>query len=331
MNIQFRQTNPVPAWLIFDGVTISGGEISGPANNITFKNSTFTDKLNIWQNANNSACPNCPAMNNNNIVFDNDLFNMANNQSGSGGYEGRLNFINAGSSDPSPAGVTVKNSKFTTGCADGVQIDGGGYGVTIGPNNEFYNLLQGSCGPHVDSIQFVGTDRTGPVITGNYFHDNATGIIGYDYANDATITNNVVKNIANDGTAIAGNATGTIAHNTLLTNQLSCGVTHQGNVCRSAFMNNIATGFYLNGGGAGAPSALDYNICTKGSCPSGYGTHNMAGTPTYVGGASPTAYSGFALTSTSIGNNAGSDGKNIGINVAGSAPSSPASLTVTVQ
>lgn len=326
MTLWFGTTTSPAAWLIFDNISIAGGNISGPANNITFRSSHFTDKLNIWQNANNNSCSGCPALNNSNIVFDNVLFDMSGNQSGAGGYEGRVNFL--GSNDRYPAGITIKNSKFTTGCADGIQVDGGGYGVTIGPNNEFYNLLQNGCGPHVDSIQFVGTDPTGPLITGNYFHDNTTGIIGYDNANDATITNNVVKNIASDGTAIAGNATGTISHNTLVNNELSCGVTHQGNVCRSSFINNIATGFYLNGGGAGAPAAIDYNICTKGSCPSGYGSHNLTGTPTYVGGST---YSAFALKSGSIGYKAGSDGNDIGINIAGSAPAPPGNLTTTVR
>ena len=135
------------AWLILDGITFTGGDLSGPAHDMTFRNSTFTDKLNIYAGANNNACGNCAAMNNNNIVFDNDLFNMAANQSGSGGYEGRINILG----NSLPAGVTIKNSKFTTGCADGIQsVGGGGNGFTIGPGNEFFNMQQGSCGPHVD-------------------------------------------------------------------------------------------------------------------------------------------------------------------------------------
>ena len=51
---------------------------------------------------------------------------------------------------------------------------------------------RGSCGPHVDSFQFVGSSVPGPVITGNFFHDESTGIVGYDNANSATITNNVL-------------------------------------------------------------------------------------------------------------------------------------------
>ena len=89
-------------------------------------------------------------MDDNHIVFDNDVFNLASCPSGSClGYEGRISFAYEG---PNPAGVTVKNSTFTSGCADGVQFVGSaGRGVTIGPGNTFTNLLQGSCAPHVDS------------------------------------------------------------------------------------------------------------------------------------------------------------------------------------
>jgi hypothetical protein len=333
MSIWFGTTASPIAWMILDHLTITGGEINAPANHVTIQNSTITNKIDVWQNGGNNSCSSCPAMNNQNIVFDGDTFNMSANPSGSGGYEGRLNFLGTGS-ESTPAGVVVKNSTFTQQCADGVDILSGGYGVTIGPGNEFYNLMQGSCGPHIDSIQFVGTDTTGPLITGNYLHDNSTGMIGYDYANDATITNNVVANIGTDGTAIAGNATGTISHNTLYNNQLSCGVTHQGNVCRSAFLNNIATGITNQGGGTGSPSQNDYNLYTQGACGiPGCGSHNLKGTPTYVGGSNPNTYSGFALTSTSLGHLAASDGTDIGMNdsTTGVTPAAPTGLTAAVQ
>jgi len=335
INLQFRQTSPVAAWLILDHLTIQGGEISGPANNITVQNSTITDKVNIWQNANNSACSSCPAMNNSNIVFDNDLFNMSANQTGSGGYEARLNFVNAGGRDPSPAGVTVKNSQFTTGCADGVDILSGGYGVTIGPGNTFYNLLQGSCGPHIDSIQFVGSDDPGPTITGNYFHDDSTGVATYDYANQYIVTNNVFLNVGpNDALDAGTDAGGTslVSHNTVVgSGYIGCGVTHQGNVCRAQIFDNITTSVTI---GAGAAPSLDYNLCTLGKCAGG-GTHNLSGTPTYVGGNPPSTYAGFQLTATSLGHAAGNDGTDLGANVSASSssnkPVAPTNLAVSVQ
>src|SRR5262249_41767730 len=62
MSLWFAQTSPVPAWLILDGITFTGGTISGPTHDVTFKNSTFTDKLDIYQNSNNNRCSNCPAL-----------------------------------------------------------------------------------------------------------------------------------------------------------------------------------------------------------------------------------------------------------------------------
>jgi len=336
IRLQFRQTTPVAAWLTFDGVTIAGGDISGPANNLTFKNSTFTDKINLWQGANNNGCSNCPAMNNNNIVFDNDVFNMAANLSGANGYEGRLNLLGGG--DATDAGITIKNSKFTLGCADGVQVDSGGRGVTIGPNNEFYNITQGTCGPHVDSIQFVGSDSPGPTITGNYFHDNTTGIVGYDDSNNATITNNVVARIQQDAIWLSGFGKQTVAeHNTIINGQMSCGYTHQSNICTAIIRNNIVASFSAAGGslgpGGSQPSYFDYNLCYSGTCTMGSnppGAHSLSGTPTYVGGATPSTYSGFALTPGSLGSNAGSDGRDIGINTSDAyKPSQPTSLTAS--
>jgi hypothetical protein len=317
MGISFRQTSPVAAWLIFDGITFTGGSISGPAHDITFKNSTFVNQLTIYASAANNACSNCPAMNNNNIVFDNDVFNMAANQSGGGGYEGRIQFTHGGST---PAGITIKNSKFTSGCADGIQIGGtnSAYGVTIGPNNEFYNLMQGGCGPHVDSIQLVGTGAVGPTITGNYFHDNTTGITTYDYQNHAVVTNNVFVNVVQDVLGGFSSPNSIIAHNTVVGNSIGCNITHQGDVCRSQIFDNIATSINLYGNGQ--PSVNDYNLCTSGGC---VGSHSLNGTPTYVGGTKPTTYAGYALTATSLGRGAASDGKDIGINTTGTGTGTP--------
>ena len=322
MFIAIHQSSPVAAWLILDGITFTGGDLSGPAHDITFRNSTFTDKLNIYAGANSNACGNCAALSNSNIVFDNDLFNMAANQSGSGGYEGRINILG----NSLPAGVTIKNSKFTTGCADGIQsVGGGGNGFTIGPGNEFFNIKQGSCGPHVDSFQFVGSSVPGPVITGNFFHDESTGIVGYDNANSATITNNVLIRIDQDAMELGGFDSNTVVeHNTVIGQAIDCGVTHEGNVCKAIFRNNIADSVTAVGGGTGQPSFNDYNMCADSGCA---GSHSLHATPTFVGGANSSTYAGFALTSLSPGHNAGSDGKDIGINVTAGSSAPPPTAT----
>jgi hypothetical protein len=339
MFIAIHQLVPVAAFLTFDGITFSGGDLSGPAHDLTFRNSRFSDKLNVYAGANNNACSNCPAMNNNNIVFDNDLFDMSANQSGAGGFEGRFNILG----NTLPAGVTVRNSKFTTGCADGIQsVGGGGNGYTIGPGNEFFNLKQGSCGPHVDSIQFVGSSSPGPVITGNYFHDDSDGIVAFDNANSATITSNVIANVDQFAILLAGfDSVSVVSNNTVPNGDIFCGYTHQGNACQAQIRNNITGDFNQGGttiaGSTGTnPSFFDYNLCTS-SCaipgalptPISAGAHSLSGTATFVGGASPTTYAGYLLTSGSIGHNAGSDGKDMGIAPNQGGTLSTASLTGT--
>lgn len=331
----FAQNSPVIAWLIFDGITFKGGNMSGPTHDITIQNSDFGDKINIYGSANNNACGSCPAMNNNNILFNNDLFDMSLNQSGTGGYEGRINILG----NSLPAGVTIKNSKFTTGCADGIQsVGGGGNGFTIGPGNEFYNIKQGSCGQHVDSFQFVGSSSPGPTITGNYFHDNSTGIVGYDNANTAIISNNVVVNITQDAICMGGvNSNTIIEHNTVPGANISCSSNHEISApCTAVIRNNISRGY--DGGGAPGnfqPSYFDYNLCTAGSCAFngfGPGAHSLNGTPTYVGGSNPNTYAGFALTADSLGHNAGSDGKDMGVDItADPPPDPPTGLAAEVQ
>jgi hypothetical protein len=345
MTLYFAMTSPVAQWLILDHLTIQGASfITGAVNHITIQNSTIADGILFDVSANNNICSNCPQMNNNAILFNNDLINMSavavpNNPST--GYEGRLHFLAMGSrTNNPPAGITITNSTFTGGCADGIQMGGpagAGNGLTIGPGNVFYNIQQSyngtTCNGHMDSIQLNGTSTPGPVITGNYFHDDADGIVDFDYANDANINNNVIERLG-IGYGIGGTATGTTQHNTLYDSQIACGVTHEGNVCGATFINNIMTSFVDSGGGTGAPALVDNNLCTSGVCSSpftNYGSHNITGTPTYVGGTSPTTYSAFALTSSSIGHNAANNGNDIGINVANVAtavPSPPTNLII---
>ena len=118
-----------------------------------------------------------------------------------------------------------------------------------------------------------------------------------------------------------------VEHNTVIGQAIDCGVTHEGNVCKAIFRNNIADSITAVGGGTGQPSFNDYNLCADSGCA---GSHSLHATPTFVGGASSSTYAGFALTSLSPGHNAGSDSKDIGINVtAGSPASRPLQLAQT--
>ena len=341
MGINFCSSAAV-SWLTLDTITIPGGEICGPTNNVTFQNSHFTAELDIYQSGGvyNNACSSCPAISSSNIVFDNDLNDSASDPNATGTFGGDIVFIKGpnGPTDPS-AGITVKNSQFTSGCNDGIDVLGAGHGVTIGPGNVFHGLLQGSCANHVDSIQVSGTDVPGPTITGNYFYNDTTGMTSYDYANDGLINNNVMSGVIQDSLLIAGwDSSSVVEHNTVIGDQIICGQTHEGNNCTAIIRNNITRQFSVGGGTATGqtPAYFDYNLCTSGSCDFGNNTagpHSLSGTPTYVGGSSPTTYAGFALTSGSLGQNAGSDGKDIGINATSTTggPSAPTGLVAEVQ
>jgi len=279
-------------------------------------------------------------MNNNNVLFTNDVFTAPANPTGS--FGGDLVFPNSGSNDPSPAGLVVTNSIFEgPGCNDGVDINSGGRGVTIGPGNTFENLQQGSCSNHVDSIQFNGSDKPGPTITGNFFTNDSTGIAAYDYSNDGVITDNVMTGITQDSLLIAGfDSNSVIEHNTVKGDVIICGQTHEGNNCTAQIFNNISSGYSVGGGTATGqtPSFFDYNLCTSGSCAFGSnlaGSHSLSGTPTYVGGSNPSTYAGFQLTSTSLGHAAANDSNDMGINASGSStnqpPAAPTGLLATVE
>ena len=93
-------------------------------------------------------------MNNNFWLLLNDTLTSPGSASGSyGEYGGALVFVNGGSSDTTPAGFWVVGSTFTSPtCDDGVDLNSGGRGVTIGPGNTFTGMTQGSCGNHVDPV-----------------------------------------------------------------------------------------------------------------------------------------------------------------------------------
>ncbi len=85
----------------------------------------------------------------------------------------------------------MSNSYFagSAGCSDGIFVLGDPNSVQIGPGNEFTGITQQGCGGHVDPIQLYGGATT--IITGNYFHDNSTGVMSPDGDDGYVITNNV--------------------------------------------------------------------------------------------------------------------------------------------
>jgi hypothetical protein len=204
-----------------------------------------------------------------------------------------------------PSGVTIANSLFQGGDADGVRPDGDSVQV-IG--NEFADIVDKGAN-HADPIQFYGAKRA--VIRGNYFHNAGGNISAYIMQADGGVGNVIEDNVFGAGRGVTYAITlysddGTvIRHNTMQpgtgdfntpSGTLSLGskpgdpVSH-GTVIRDNVMAVI-------GGGNGTYTA-DHNRNTVQSKPVFAGPLNTS--------------AGFRLAAGSPGRGAASDGLDVGI------------------
>lgn len=271
-----------------DGMSGMGGTIVNGANHITIKNSTFTDFLTFDNISANSAL--LLDGNTHNNINSCDVCNPA-----------RIWLAWSSGSDP---GITIQNSVFDGGSADGVQA---GSPVSI-IGNEFANITEGSCGTcHTDSIQFFGA--TNSVVRGNWIHGGADGFAAYDGTSGNLIEDNVVSSDTS-GRCIElySDGSSTVQHNTTYGDGCSIALDHKaadpagtGTIIR----NNIASGGITMNESTAA-------ISTNNMCP-GCSSPNISGTPTFQGGATPSTYSGFHLTAGSAGHLAATDGLDVGI------------------
>jgi hypothetical protein len=211
-----------------------------------------------------------------------------------------------------PSGVTIANSLFADGNADGIQT---GVGVNI-IGNEFRNLYEGSCSScHTDPIQLI--DAPGAVVRGNWVHDTADGIVAYDGLRNATIEDNVVELVHGRwGIELYSDQGSVVRHNTLV----------YGTGCEYAPCGWIMLD-RKDQDPAGSGTVIEDNIATAITSDDGSTAaeqdHNLVrrqvrhgdrrGTPRFIGGANPTAWWGFALAKGSPGRGAASDGGDLGI------------------
>jgi hypothetical protein len=264
--------------LRFDGIKDLGLWQINAAKNIEIVNSTYTTTVEVI-----GATAG--------IVFDNDTFNNL----PSGTWEGRLSIANGAS------GITVKNSRFGGGgCSDGINLTGSAHDVTIGPGNEFSGLKQGSCAAHVDPIQLYGAANV--TVTGNYFHDNSTGIMSPDgNGSPVTVTDNVMVGDGGYPWAVVsgGGTNDRFRHNTIVGWTLEIG---QSNAKRNA------TGQVV------ADSIATVTILSP-QPASGVTQTNNQETGAYVGGTKPTSYAGYRLVAGSTGAGKASDGTDIGARI----------------
>ncbi len=243
------------------------------------------------------------------------------------GIEGRLELLNI-------SNVTVRNNIFSNGgCSDGIQIVGTS-NITIGPNNTFLDLRQGSCGPHVDSFQIVPSNGSNIILKQNFFKNGDTFIMAPDGSSGVLVEHNVF-----DGTGVAnidkiqfGSAASPIfRHNTVRNVQVSFdskpGKSASSNVlAENNVMHGGTTRFKTSNGSGCSTCTFRFSLyddtgdqaADRGCSGCSWLIGNVIGTPSYVGGASPTTYAGFALNAGSPGKNAGNNGRDMGISASGS-------------
>ena len=290
--------------LKFANVTIGGASVStgsSAALHIQFVGIKFTG----------SVCINNPMNVNQDTLVDSSTFAGV----GQGCTEGRLGVNGNNINHSVPSGIVISNNVFGPGgCSDGVQIVGGARGVQI-LNNEFVGIKQGSCSPvHADPIQFYGA--VAPVVTGNYFHGNSTGIMSAGCnGSQGTYTNNVFVTDGEypDQIVQTGPNGGTYNHNTFANGASirfgdpnGCGL-----VTNVTFTNNIVSG------GVHLTESQGTGTFTMGFNNGAGGSNAIIGTPTYIGGTRPSTWAGFELAAGSVGDNAASDGRDIGANTFG--------------
>lgn len=293
----------------FQNLTIAGAKIT-KSRYISILNSTFTSQMLVIGSGSSSTLAN--------ILIDGNTFDGLKY----GGYgEGRLQLYDAG-------GVTVSNNHFgNAGESDGIQW--GGYGGTVGPGNVFDGLIQGSYSAHVDAIQLYG-EVNHHTITGNYFRNNTVHFGQYDGGANVSITNNVFDGGSGQPIQIGGLLGGSFSHNTLKGNwNIGNGTKFANTQTRDVtWSNNIFTGgSYINnnaGDQHGCASGCVYSYNIFDSSEKATGTNNIIGTPNFSGGANPTSYASFQLTTSSLGYRAANDGDNMGIKSGGVGTTPPA-------
>jgi hypothetical protein len=295
--------------LKFQNLTITALEIQDASKNLSIVGSTFTGQAVI--KATGTAV---------NILIDSSTFDGITVCTDC--YEGRLHVV-------SGDGMVVSNNHFGGGGeSDGIQL--GASGVTIGPGNVFEGLLQGSYGRHIDAIQGYGQANT--KIINNYFINNTIYIGFYDGGSNETISGNVFgPSSTNEQKVQLGSVQGlTFTHNSVVGNFVIAQGAKNGNArnTNAVYRNNLFVGTSIadTGDQPGCASGCVYEYNLFSTSGNARGTNNVIGSPTFTGGANPTTWAGYKLTSASLGYLKGNDGKDMGTNYYGTGTATPAGL-----
>lgn len=217
-----------------------------------------------------------------------------------------------------PSGITIQNSRFGPGGdSDGIQNGSNGTKIL---NNEFVGIKQSASDVHADAIQLYGSKNT--IIRGNWFHDVSVGIMAPDGADREMIEDNVIQATSPFAIQLGSDKGSVVRHNTLPDGacefSLRCGIIALGSKPgepigrRTTVTDNILGEISQRRGDTQSHNLLR----TCGICSA----TDIKGLPTYVGGAQPTSYEGFALAGGSRGKGNASDGLDRGIRLGGGPP-----------
>lgn len=283
-----------PNGITIDGITLTADSDFGTSNhatNVTIQNSAVgTHQIDIRTNV----------YNNQNVqIGPGDTFGAFDKDPD--GSEGRVTVAFSGGPGSNNSGVTVTGNDFGPGgCSDGINI--GARGVQV-IGNTFHGIVQGGCATHVDSIQGFGDAAT--TLDGNFFTGDTVCFGWYDDGSDHTFTDNVCS--GDSVASFRGLSNSTISHNTFE------GATFRingktGDPSTLTIQNNLFHGWSLADDWGCTTCTISSNMFDSG----GTGTGNVTGSPTYTGGATPSTYAGFQLTTGSTGHNAASDGADMG-------------------
>lgn len=303
-------------FLRFSNLTIAGASINGCASNIQLTSSTFTSGASISDRGFSCSYPL-------NITIDGSIFS---NLSGAG-YEGRISVVDDDGHQPS-LGIVISNNEIRDGCnSDGVFLAGGASGVQIGPGNVFSNIIQS--GPvHCDNIQFYGSGWNNSIIK-NLFKAGSSFLMLVDSADNAIISHNIFDGTG-DGAGIklqiAQTSNTTFEHNTLKNAGMSINLGSTATIKNNAFINSTYNPNAQGSISGCSNCAASYNISTGAIT----GTNSIQGTPTFLGGTSPTTWAGWQLTSGSLGYRNASDGNDRGVNYYGVGTTPPAVGTALI-
>ena len=291
----------------FQDLTLSGIDLAHVTTNMSFLNNKFVGQAFINLDSTNS-----------NILIDSNTFDgisVTVDQA-----EGRLSLRDTGINGD--VGITVSNNHFGTGgCSDGIQTSATG---VIIKDNEFDGILQGNCAPlHVDPLQLFNKTT----VSGNYFHDNSTGIMACDGGSNVSITNNVFANTSYNAVCAAHMPNLLIAHNVLYNNgafRIDDSINHHSgeSATTATVRDNIGGPLDIGNTYVVNPTPFYGTLNDTNNLFTGAQSPNINGSPKFASYPStPTKYADFKLASDALsGKNAATDNTDVGINISISPP-----------